>query len=54
MKNIKYLNIVILLFVTIFMGCQENDYTFGDIIAPSNIQISAEIIGADATNPNGD
>ena len=40
--------------MAVFMGCQENDYSFGEIIAPSNIQITAEIVGADATNPNGD
>lgn len=54
MKNIKFLNLVIIVVMTVFMGCQENDYSFGEIIAPSNIQITAEIIGADATNPNGD
>ena len=28
--------------------------TFGDITAPSNIQIAVDIEGADAANPNGD
>ena len=35
-------------------SCQEEDLTFGDVVAPSNIQISATIVGADASNPNGD
>lgn len=54
MKKIKFnLSIVFATIIT-FMSCQQNDYSFGDIITPSNIQISAEIVGADANNPNGD
>lgn len=40
--------------LTLFYSCQENDYSFGEIITPSNIQITAEIVGLDANNPNGD
>ena len=55
MKFNRYIKIVIILAIIFsFENCQEDDYTFGDIIAPSNIQITAEIIGADDTNPNGD
>ena len=54
MKKIKNNYIVIFSILIAFFGCQENDYTFGEIIAPSNIQITHEIVGADADNPNGD
>jgi hypothetical protein len=54
MKKIKNSYIVIFSILIAFFGCQENDYNFGEIIAPSNIQITAEIVGADADNPNGD
>lgn len=37
-----------------FYSCQEDDYEFGNIITPSNITITAEIVGKDANNPNGD
>ena len=37
-----------------FYGCQEDEYSFGDIIEPSNISITAEIVGQDTNNPNGD
>jgi hypothetical protein len=40
-----------------FLGCQEKEYEFGDIIAPSSIVINAEIIGQDVNDPdlaNGD
>ncbi|MAD97204.1 MAG: glucan endo-1,3-beta-D-glucosidase [Flavobacteriaceae bacterium] len=52
----KHIKSIILLFslAIVFNGCQENDYSFGEIVAPSNIQITASIVGADAANPNGD
>jgi hypothetical protein len=54
MKKIK--NIYIVLFSTLiaFFGCQENNYEFGEVVAPSNIVITAEIFGADDNNPYGD
>jgi hypothetical protein len=54
MKNIKNIYLFLFLLTVAFYGCQENDYTFGEIIAPSNIQITADIVGADNANPNGD
>lgn len=54
MKKIKNLYVIILSLVAVFYSCQEDNYSFGEIIAPSNIQITAEIVGADANNPNGD
>ena len=53
MKKIKYI-IGLLLVLAIFAGCEEEDYEFGDIIAPSNVQLTAELVGVDATHPNGD
>lgn len=35
-------------------GCQEDDSTIGNITTPANLEISYEIQGADAANPNGD
>jgi hypothetical protein len=53
MKKIK---VVIFSFLVLALAtsCQEDDATFGEIVAPSNIQIVADIEGADAENPNGD
>ncbi|WP_298237254.1 hypothetical protein [uncultured Algibacter sp.] len=53
MKNINILMALILLSGTL-IGCQEDDYEVGDIVAPTNIQITSSIVGADASNPNGD
>jgi hypothetical protein len=54
MKNINYIKTVLFAVVFTFLGCQEDEYSFGDIVMPSNIQITAEIVGADAANPYGD
>jgi hypothetical protein len=55
MKNIKFLTkIIFMVFAALLVSCEEETYEFGDIIAPSNIEVSVEIIGADASNPYGD
>ncbi len=53
MKNIiKFTSIILTL--TLFVGCQDDDANLGNLIAPSNLEITAEILGVDADNPNGD
>lgn len=52
MKNIKYI-LGLFLTLAIFASCEEETFEFGDIIAPSNLQITAEIVGQDV-NPTGD
>ncbi len=55
MKIQRYIQLgLLLLSLVLLHSCEENTYEFGDIITPSNINIVAEIIGQDATNPNGD
>lgn len=54
MKNkLKYLPLFILV-SSLFVGCQKDDYSLGDLSAPTNLTISTEIVGQDASNPNGD
>ncbi|GAA3508400.1 hypothetical protein GCM10022393_19450 [Aquimarina addita] len=50
-KKIKYILIASILLV---IGCEEEDKAFGDIVIPGNVAISAEIIGVDTENVNGD
>ncbi|MDV7186052.1 glycoside hydrolase family 16 protein [Lutibacter sp. TH_r2] len=50
MKNIKYI-LGFFLALVFFTSCEEKEYEFGDIIAPSNVVITAEIIGQDLTDP---
>ena len=54
MKNFKNIYIILFSLMTAFYGCQENEYEFGALISPSDIVITAEIVGADTNNPYGD
>ncbi|WP_405607727.1 family 16 glycosylhydrolase [Polaribacter sp. Asnod1-A03] len=54
MKKMKNIYIVLFSVMTAFFGCQEKEYEFGDIIAPSNIVVSTDIMGVDDNNPYGD
>ncbi|MGB7842955.1 MAG: hypothetical protein WBL21_09205 [Salinimicrobium sp.] len=36
------------------MGCSSEDYSFGDLNAPSNVVINTEIVGQTEATPNGD
>ncbi len=53
MKNIKYL-ITFLSLALVFSSCEKENYEFGDIVVPTNLAISYEIVGANASKPNGD
>ncbi len=54
MKKLKNIYIILFSLMVAFSSCQENKYQVGEIIIPSNVSITAEIVGADAANPNGD
>ena len=56
MKKNKYITAIVmsLLMVLFFNSCQETTYEFGDIVTPGTIEITAEIVGQDTDNPNGD
>jgi hypothetical protein len=54
MKNtFKYLSIFILA-ATLLTGCQKDDYSLGDLKAPTNLVINTTVVGQDGANPNGD
>ena len=54
MKLFKNILGVFFLSILLFSGCQEEDKEFGDLIAPTNITLSYEVLGQDDENPNGD
>ncbi|MBN2236963.1 MAG: hypothetical protein JW729_05355 [Bacteroidales bacterium] len=54
MKKLKYISGLILSIAFAFSSCQKVDREFGDIIAPSSVQIFTQIVGQDDTHPNGD
>lgn len=35
-------------------GCQKDNYELGALVAPSNVNLTYEIVGVDAEHPNGD
>jgi hypothetical protein len=53
MKNLNKI-ISLLVLIICFGSCQEDDNTVGPIIAPTNLTVSAEIVGQDVDNPFGD
>ncbi len=52
MNNFKI--ILPLIAALLLWGCEKEEYTFGEITAPSNVTLTADITGADADNPAGD
>ncbi len=54
MKNYKYIIGLLSFALLFFSSCQDDTADVGEITAPSNVTITAEIVGADANNPNGD
>lgn len=48
------INIVSVLTILLMVGCQEDDLKFGNLQAPSNLVIKAEIVGKNDADPNGD
>lgn len=54
MKNLKYKFGLFLSVAMLLSSCQDDEGLVGDIVAPSNVDMSATIVGVDANNPNGD
>ncbi|MBP6430215.1 MAG: hypothetical protein KA319_00430 [Ferruginibacter sp.] len=52
-KNINFLLSTMLLLL-IVSSCKKTDYSMGDLTAPTNLVITADIVGKTAALPNGD
>jgi Glycosyl hydrolases family 16 len=52
-KKIVY-SIISILTLFLMVNCQEDNATFGDVTAPTNLQISYEIVGKTTADPYGD
>ena len=52
----KYLKHTSILFISLilFTACEKDNYEFGPITTPSNLEVSFDIVGADDNNPYGD
>lgn len=53
MKTFKYI-LVLLGAVMVTVSCQDDDFSVGEIVAPTNLELSKVIVGEDADNPYGD
>jgi hypothetical protein len=52
--NIKYILGLFFAISLTLVSCSEETYSLGDLKEPSNIVINAEVVGKDATHPDGD
>jgi hypothetical protein len=53
MKFYKYL-VLVLATIALTTSCQDDDSQFGEVIAPTNLQLDFTIQGVDMNNPEGD
>ncbi len=54
MKNLKHYLAILLSIAFVITSCQDDDAKIGEIIIPSDVTISAQIVGQDTDNPYGD
>lgn len=52
--NIKYIFGIFFLLLFVVTSCTEETYSLGDLKAPTNVVIIAEIVGKTAAKPDGD
>ena len=53
MKKILKISFSVLMMMLLYT-CQDEDQEFGDVVAPTNLELTFEIVGQDAANPYGD
>lgn len=53
-KNLKYIFALVVMGATFFACNNDEDYSLGDLDAPTNLVIATEIVGQDVNNPEGD
>ncbi len=54
MKNTYKTFIGIAALMIVLTACKKQEYSLGDLTPPSNIVITTEVVGQDATHPDGD
>lgn len=53
-RSSQFLFIAIAALLIAFSGCKKDEYDMGDLVAPTNLTITYELVGADDENPFGD
>jgi hypothetical protein len=51
--NIKTFLIISIAAIAIAVGCKKPEYAFGKLVTPTDLILTTNIAGVDATNPNG-
>ncbi len=51
--NLKYIAGLLIVLFFLASSCSEENYSLAPLIAPNNVVLNAEIVGQDATHPNG-
>ena len=54
MKNMFKTFIAAAALLMVFSACNKQEYSLGDLSAPTNIVITTEVVGQDANHPDGD
>ncbi len=54
MKNTFKTFIVFAALILIYSACKKQEYSLGDLTAPANVVITTQVVGQDATHPDGD
>lgn len=54
MKIIKIIKSLTLLSLFALVACHDDNHSFGEVVAPTNLQIEVDVVGADEDNPFGD
>lgn len=52
--NIKFIFGIFFALLLTLSSCTQENYPLGDLSAPSNVVVNTQVVGQDATHPNGD
>lgn len=53
-SKIKAIGALFLMGVITIISCKKDEYSFGALMAPSGLAFTTEVVGTNATNPDGD
>ncbi|HSK11637.1 MAG TPA: PKD domain-containing protein [Phnomibacter sp.] len=53
MKNIKISTFIVSAAMLLLLGCEKEEYSFGDMKAPADLSLTTAVEGANTANPDG-
>lgn len=54
MNKLKYIIVILLGVQLVFSGCEDQNYELGELVPPTNVEVTFEVVGVDEENPFGD